>query len=137
MASEAVTTKAGELCTALVAKAKQYRLANINARMTSSGTAGFGVDSRLEAKKSKIEADDASVTWAFATRAAGDDIEIVGTAPADRGGVVKVWGFVTSDGDSVRMKQRQEFPLQISLTPQHLQHLHQQCLTLAPIGDTV
>ena len=99
MASEAVTTKAGELCTALVAKAKQYRLANINARMASSGTAGFGVDSRLEAKKSKVEADHASVTWAFATRAAGDDIEIVGTAPADRGGVVKVWGFVTSDGN--------------------------------------
>ena len=53
MASEAVTTKAGELCTALVAKAKAYRIANINARMTSSGTAGFSVDHRLEAKKAR------------------------------------------------------------------------------------
>ena len=98
MASEAVTTKAGELCTALVAKAKAYRIANINARMASSGTAGFGVDHRLEAKKAKIEADHTSVTWVFETRAAGDDIEIVGTAPADRGGAVKVWGYVTATG---------------------------------------
>jgi len=98
MASEAVTTKAGELCTALVAKAKAYRLANIAARAAQSGTATFGSDVRLERKKAKIEADHESVTWVFETRAAGDDIEIVGTAPADRGGLVKVWGYVTSTG---------------------------------------
>ena len=98
MASEAVTTKGGELCTAIVAKAKAYRLANITARTTSSKTAPFGSDSRLEAKKAKVQSDDASVTYTCVTRAAGDDIEIVLTAPPDRGGVVKVWGFVTSEG---------------------------------------
>ena len=65
--------------------------------MTSAGTGSLS-DYKLNAKKVKLESDDASVVWGFASRTAGDDLEIVATAPTDRGSVVSVWGFVTKDG---------------------------------------
>ena len=97
MATAKVKTATNGICTDLVAKAKAYRLANITARMTSAGTGSLS-DYKLNAKKVKIESDDSSVVWGFASRTAGDDLEIVATAPTDRGSVVSVWGVVTKDG---------------------------------------
>lgn len=97
MATSATITATNSVCTELVAKAKAYRLANINARMTSAGTGSLS-DYKLQSKKDLVTGDSEKVTWSFASRSAGDDLEIVATAPSDRGALVTVWGFVTKDG---------------------------------------
>lgn len=99
------TTNANNWADLLVAelgsKAKAYRLAQVNARLTSQSYGGS--DDRLSSKKTKIEADDASVTWTFskANAASGDDVVISATAPVDRGGHTKVWGIIEgTSGDN-------------------------------------
>ena len=89
MATAKVKTATNGICTELVAKAKAYRLANITARMTSAGTGSLS-DYKLNAKKDKLESDDSSVVWGFASRTEGDDLEIVSTAPTDRDSIVTV-----------------------------------------------
>tara|TARA_B100000287_G_scaffold418736_1_gene456095 strand:+ start:1134 stop:1544 length:411 start_codon:yes stop_codon:yes gene_type:complete len=99
--SSTVTSLGSEICTALVAKAKQYRLDAINARITAAKTTAGGTNRAnylLEAKKAKITSDDASTVWAFATTEVNDGLLIRATAPSDRGGYTKDWGYIDKDG---------------------------------------
>lgn len=97
MASDTTKELGSEIAAALLVKAKEYRLANIDERMASSGTSGT-VDYRLQAKRDKILAGDESVTWKFDVVEDGESVKIVSTAPADRGGIVADWGVITSAG---------------------------------------
>jgi len=97
MASDSIKALGNEIAAALVAKAKAYRLANIDERMASSKTTGL-VDYRLQRKKDEILADAESVTWKFDVVEDGESVKIVGTAPRDRGGIVADWGVITSAG---------------------------------------
>ena len=98
------TTNANNWADLLVAelgsKAKAYRLAQVNARLTSQSYGGS--DDRLSAKKTKIEADDASVTWVFTKEdvASSDDLVIKAKAPSDRGGHTRIWGYVEGTSGS-------------------------------------
>lgn len=97
MASDTTKALGSEIAAALLVKAKEYRLANIDERMASSKTTGV-VDYRLQGKRDKIVADDESVTWKFDVVESGDSVEIVATAPRDRGGLVSTWGVITAQG---------------------------------------
>ena len=97
MASDTTKELGSEIAAALLVKAKEYRLANIDERMVSSKTTGL-VDYRLQGKRDKIVAGDESVTWKFDVVESGDSVEIVATAPKDRGGMVSTWGGITAQG---------------------------------------
>jgi hypothetical protein len=110
MASETVNGQADLLLAKLGEKAKAYRLANINKRLTESsvgvGSAGLGAGGsadRIQQKKDKVEANHASVTWQFTKEdGANGDLIIKAIAPADRGGYTKVWGYVDGETGKVR-----------------------------------
>lgn len=95
MASTQVNNWADLLTAELGAKAKAHRLAMVNARIDSQGRSP-GSDDRFKNKKTKIEADHASVTWVFTKEdvPSSDDLVIKAKAPADRGGHTRVWAYI-------------------------------------------
>ena len=98
------TTNANNWADLLIAelgsKAKAYRLAQVNSRLTAQTTGGS--DDRLKNTKTKIEADNASGTWTFTKEdvASSDDLVIKATAPSSLGGHTRIWGYVEGTSGS-------------------------------------
>tara|TARA_B100001248_G_scaffold95884_1_gene71232 strand:+ start:3405 stop:3818 length:414 start_codon:yes stop_codon:yes gene_type:complete len=106
MATTTVNGWADELLSGLTTNAKAYRLANITKRQSEMKQDSNIADDRIARKKAKIDANDSSVTWTFSKKADTvntDDLVIEATAPADRGGHTKIWGYV--EGTSGKVKK--------------------------------
>ncbi len=106
MATSQVNGWADELLSGLTTNAKAYRLANITKRQSEMKQSTDIADDRIARKKAKIDANDSSVTWTFSKKADTvntDDLVIEATAPADRGGHTKIWGYV--EGTSGKVKK--------------------------------